>query len=93
MDFEMRSGHVCQNGHNGPKWPKNGQKGKLLFLALIMFKKTLMGVLAHFVSLLAQNWPPGDYFIIQSAKSDFFLFWSKITEKWSKQGQNEAFCA
>ena len=72
MDFEMRSGHGGQNGHNGPKWPKNGQKWKLLFLALLMFKKLLMGVLAHFISLLVQYGPPGDYFIIQSGKSDFF---------------------
>ena len=93
MDFEMRSGRGSHYGHNGPKWPKNGPKWKLLFFTLLMFKKTLMSVLAHFVSLLVQNWTPGDNFIIQSAKSDFFHFWSKITEKWSKQGQNEAFCA
>ena len=73
MYFEVRSGRGGQNGHNGPKWPKNGQKWKLLFLPLLMFKKPLNGVLAHFVSLLAQNWPPGDYFIIQSARSNFFL--------------------
>ena len=72
---------------------KNGQKWKLLFLALLIFKKTLMSDLAHFVSLLAQNWTPGDNFIIQSTKSDFFLCWSKITKKWSTHGQNEAFCA
>ena len=75
---------------NGPKMTHNGNN---FFLTLLMFKKTLMSVLAHFVSLLVQNWTPGDNFIIQSAKSDFFHFWSKITEKWSKQGQNEAFCA
>ena len=56
-----------------------------------MFKKTLMDVSAHFVSLLVQNWPPGVYFIIQSAKTNFFQFWSKLTEKRSKEGQNELF--
>lgn len=76
-----------------PNGPKMVQNGNCFFLTLLMFKKTLMSVLAHFVSLLVQNWTPGDNFIIQSAKSDFFHFWSKITEKWSKQGQNEAFCA
>ena len=89
----MQSGHGGQNGYNGPKWPKNGKKWKFTFLALLMFKKTHMGVLAHLVLLLAQNWPPGDYFIIQSAKIIFFLLWPKITGKWSKHGKNEAFCA
>ena len=76
-----------------PNGPKMAQNGNSFFFTLLMFKKTLMSVLAHFVSLLVQNWTPGNNFIIQSAKSDFFHFWSKITEKWSKQGQNEAFCA
>ena len=76
-----------------PIGPKMAQNGNCFFFTLLMFKKTLMSVLAHFVSLLVQNWTPGDNFIIQSAKSDFFHFWSKITEKWSKQGQNETFCA
>ena len=76
-----------------PNGPKMAPNGKWFFFTLLMCKKTLMSVLAHFVSLLVQNWTPGDNFIIQSAKSDFFHFWSKITEKWSKQGQNEAFCA
>ena len=49
MDFEMLSGRGSQNGHNGLKWPKNDQKLKLLFLALHMFKKPLMGGLAHFL--------------------------------------------
>ena len=44
-------------------------------------KVSLISVMAHFVSLLVLNWPPGEYFKVQSAK------------KLVKTGSNEAFCA
>ena len=74
MDFEMRSGRGGHYGHDGPKWPKNGPKWKLLFLTLLMFKKTLMGVLAHFVSLLAKTGPLVTILLSNLPKAIFFLF-------------------